>query len=30
MPGPVDDILKHLTELSPLGWVTQAGWTGPD
>src|SRR5437588_2959246 len=27
MPGPLDDILKHLTELSPQGWVVQGGWS---
>jgi hypothetical protein len=26
MPGPLDDILKHLTELSPQDWVVQGGW----
>jgi hypothetical protein len=26
MPGPVDDTLKHLTELSPEDWVVQGGW----
>ena len=27
MPGPIDDTLKHLTELSPQDWVVQGGWT---
>jgi hypothetical protein len=26
MPGPIDDTLKHLTELSPQDWVVQGGW----
>ena len=26
MPGPIDDTLKHLTELSPEDWVVQGGW----
>jgi hypothetical protein len=26
MPGPVDDALKHLTELSPPDWVVRGGW----
>jgi hypothetical protein len=26
MPGPVDDALKHLTELSPQDWVVRGGW----
>ncbi len=26
MPGPLDDTLKHLTELSPRDWVVQGGW----
>ena len=26
MPGPIDDALKHLTELSPLDWVVRGGW----
>jgi hypothetical protein len=26
MPGPLDDTLKHLTELSPQDWVIQGGW----
>jgi hypothetical protein len=26
MPGPIDDALKHLTELSPQDWVVRAGW----
>jgi predicted transposase YdaD len=26
MPGPLDDALKHLTELSPQDWVVQGGW----
>jgi hypothetical protein len=26
MPGPLDDTLKHLTELAPADWVTQGGW----
>ncbi len=30
MPGPLDDTLKHLTELSPQDWVVQGGWpAGP-
>jgi hypothetical protein len=29
MPGPMDNILKHLTELAPLDWVTRGGWTAP-
>src|SRR5438132_963225 len=28
MPGPLDDALKHLTELSPQDWVVQGGWSG--
>jgi hypothetical protein len=27
MPGPLDDALKHLTELSPQDWVAQCGWS---
>jgi hypothetical protein len=26
MPGPIDNTLKHLTELSPQDWVVQGGW----
>ena len=26
MPGPMDDTLKHLTELSPQDWVVHGGW----
>jgi hypothetical protein len=26
MPGPIDDALKHLTELSPEDWVERGGW----
>lgn len=26
MPGPIDDTLKHLTELSPADWVVCGGW----
>jgi hypothetical protein len=26
MPGPFDDTLKHLTELSPRDWVVRGGW----
>jgi hypothetical protein len=26
LPGPIDDTLKHLTELSPQDWVVQGGW----
>ncbi len=26
MPGPFDDVLKHLTELSPQDSVTRGGW----
>jgi hypothetical protein len=26
MPGPIDDALKHLTELAPQDWVVQGGW----
>jgi predicted transposase YdaD len=26
MPGPIDDTLKQLTELSPQDWVVQGGW----
>jgi predicted transposase YdaD len=30
MPGPLDDTLKHLTELAPADWVIQGGWApGP-
>jgi hypothetical protein len=27
MPGPLDDTLKQLTELSPQDWVVQGGWS---
>ena len=27
MPGPLDDTLKHLTELSPQDWVVRGGWS---
>src|SRR3954454_20560547 len=27
MPGPIDDTLKHLTELSPQDWVIRGGWS---
>lgn len=27
MPGPIDDALKQLTELSPQGWVVRGGWS---
>ena len=27
MPGPLDDTLKHLTELSPRDWVVRGGWS---
>lgn len=27
MPGPMDDTLKQLTELSPQDWVVQGGWS---
>jgi hypothetical protein len=27
MPGPIDDTLKQLTELSPRDWVVQGGWS---
>jgi hypothetical protein len=27
MPGPFDDALKHLTELSPEDWVARGGWS---
>jgi hypothetical protein len=27
MPGPIDDVLKHLTELSPQDWVVRGGWS---
>jgi hypothetical protein len=27
MPGPIDDTLKHLTELSPQDWVVHGGWS---
>jgi hypothetical protein len=27
MPGPLDNALKHLTELSPQDWVVQCGWS---
>ena len=27
MPGPFDDTLKHLTELSAPDWVIRGGWT---
>ena len=26
MPGPIDDTLKQLTELSPHDWVERGGW----
>src|SRR5260370_37979015 len=26
MPGPSDNALKHLTELSPQDWVVRGGW----
>jgi predicted transposase YdaD len=26
MPGPLDDTLKYLTELSPQDWVVEGGW----
>jgi hypothetical protein len=26
MPGPIDDALKQLTELSPEAWVVRGGW----
>ena len=26
MPGPIDDALKHLTELSSQDWVVRGGW----
>jgi len=26
MPGPIDDALKQLTELSPHDWVVRGGW----
>jgi hypothetical protein len=26
MPGPIDDALKQLTELSPQDWVVRGGW----
>src|SRR4051794_9656603 len=26
MPGPIDDTLKHLTEVSPQDWVVRGGW----
>jgi hypothetical protein len=26
MPGPIDDTLKHLAELSPQDWVVRGGW----
>jgi hypothetical protein len=26
MPGPIDNALKHLTELSPQDWVVRGGW----
>ena len=26
MPGPMDDALKQLTELSPQDWVVRGGW----
>src|SRR5208282_6229088 len=26
MPGPIDDALKQLTELSPRDWVVRGGW----
>jgi hypothetical protein len=27
MPGPIDDTLKNLMELSPQDWVVRGGWT---
>ena len=27
MPGPIDDTLKHLTELAPQDWVVRGGWS---
>jgi hypothetical protein len=27
MPGPSDNTLKHLTELSPQDWVVRGGWS---
>src|SRR5207245_9027412 len=27
VPGPIDDTLKHLTELSPQDWVVRGGWS---
>ncbi len=27
MPGPIDDTLKHLTEVSPADWVVRGGWS---
>jgi hypothetical protein len=27
MPGPSDNALKHLTELSPQDWVVRGGWS---
>jgi hypothetical protein len=27
MPGPLDDTLKQLTELSPQDWVVRGGWS---
>jgi hypothetical protein len=27
MPGPIDDALKQLTELSPQDWVVRGGWS---
>jgi hypothetical protein len=27
MPGPLDDTLKQLTELSPQDWVARGGWS---
>jgi hypothetical protein len=26
LPGPIDDTLKQLTEMSPGDWVVQGGW----
>ena len=26
LPGPIDDALKHLTELSPQDWLVRGGW----
>ncbi len=27
MPGPLDDALEYLTELSPQDWVVRGGWS---